>query len=53
MCWDTAPRFFDLDDEGIVILLRDSVDELDTDLIDGLIAAAKSCPTGTIQLERQ
>jgi ferredoxin len=53
MCWDAAPQFFDLDDEGIVILLRDSVAESDPDLCDGVTAAAKSCPTGTIQLERQ
>ena len=49
-CWSAAPEFFDLDDEGIVVPLRDSGEESDRAR---LTRAAGECPTGTIRLEDQ
>ncbi|HEY1971090.1 MAG TPA: ferredoxin [Pseudonocardia sp.] len=49
-CWSAAPDFFDLDDQGIVIALRDTAPEAERDR---LTRAAGQCPTGTIQLEDQ
>jgi ferredoxin len=47
-CWSAAPDLFDLDDEGIVIPLRDTADDTQRER---LVKAAADCPTGTIRLE--
>lgn len=49
-CWSAAPDFFDLDDEGIVIPLRDHAGDPERERLN---RAAAECPTGTIQLEEQ
>ena len=47
LCWDTAPDFFDVDDEGIVVLRRSEAAPADLPL---LSAAIRTCPTGTIRM---
>jgi ferredoxin len=50
LCWEIAPTFFDIDDDdGIVVLLRDTADDSSRDL---LTIAARTCPSGAISLDQ-
>lgn len=49
-CVMEAPKYFDLDDEGKVVVLRSDVAEADeTDVED----AVESCPMAALWLERE
>lgn len=46
-CVDLDPEHFDLDDEGLVVLLRDSVTDQETETAN---AAVRSCPVQAVWL---
>jgi ferredoxin len=46
-CVDLDPQHFDLDDDGLVVLLQDSVDAGD---VETSSAAVRSCPVQAIWL---
>lgn len=46
-CVAAAPDVFDIDDEGVVVLLRDDVPEDDRDRID---QAVRSCPVSALEI---
>lgn len=46
-CVDLAPERFDLDDDGLVVVLRDSVDESERE---DVIGAVRSCPVQALWL---
>lgn len=49
-CVMTAPDYFDLDDDGLVVVTREQVRESDESQVD---AAVVSCPVSALKLEHQ
>jgi ferredoxin len=49
LCWEIAPDFFDIDDDGIVVLLQHTaIDESHREI---LATAVKTCPSGAIYVQ--
>ena len=46
-CVDLAPEYFDLDDDGLVVVLRDGVQESERETVG---AAVRSCPVQAVWL---
>ncbi len=49
-CVMNAPKYFDLDDDGKVVILRPTLDEADRDDVE---AAVDSCPVLALRLEEK
>lgn len=47
-CVDAAPDVFDVDDEGVVVLLRSEIAE---DELPRITEAARSCPVSALSIE--
>lgn len=47
-CVDAAPDTYDIDDDGVVVLLRDHISEEERPRIE---EAVRSCPTGALSIE--
>jgi 3-phenylpropionate/trans-cinnamate dioxygenase ferredoxin reductase subunit len=47
-CVVAASDYFDIDDDGVVVLLRDDVPDQDVARVD---QAARSCPVSVLRLE--
>ena len=50
ICESLAPSFFEVNDDGELVILRDDVAEEDRDLIEQTIT---DCPTGALSLADQ
>lgn len=47
ICESVDPDIFEIDDEGSLVLLRDTVDESDRDIVD---EAVRACPTRALRV---
>lgn len=47
-CVDAAPDVYDIDDDGVVVLLKDEVSEEDRPRVE---EAARSCPVSALLVE--
>lgn len=47
MCESVAPDFFEIDDDGELVMLRDAVDSADVADVE---AAVQACPTAALRL---
>ncbi|MFP5335868.1 MAG: ferredoxin [Actinomycetes bacterium] len=47
-CVDAAPDVYDIDDDGVVVLLREEISEEDRPRIE---EAARSCPVNALSIE--
>lgn len=47
-CVDAAPDTYDIDDDGVVVLLRDHITEQERPRIE---EAARSCPVSALMIE--
>jgi len=48
-CIDAAPEYYDIDDEGVVVLLREEISEAELPVLE---EAVRSCPVSALTIER-
>ncbi len=49
-CVVAADSYFDIDDDGVVVVLKETVDEVDMTLVQ---EAVRSCPVSALRLEQR
>lgn len=49
-CVDAAPEVYDIDDDGVVVLLKDNITEKERPRVE---EAVRSCPVSALRIENE